>query len=488
MTSTQLVREIAVVRDLSQEPGRRAFAAAAIADGGVASTAAPSSANDPAARMFGYETRHVDALRWDGTGSRSGTITYLDDECVEQYVGQQKWIAYDRRELGSVRTDIGDQVRIARRGNSVAVEPIGPNRLQDSGVREACSGMFLVRTTAIDAGEIKALGADVAERYGARAEAAAAGMSLEFRAAARLDAIAAAPESFYGLEPAALLSGPVAGAVRLAVLVRSNRPEAALDAERALVLFAAMLASDADAIAIDDTGAIFSADQLAVLATRNETRADAFAFAVAAAQRQWPAPHLWSSGRQGVCDELVVCFARPWRADFAARFLTRELGGFTDAANSSEDPIVPSGGELSSDVDDGEDGPLRRLASLWYETVDVDVAFLDVDRLPKDGERGVAGRQDLAAVLGRPVASAIVIAFGNRGPDTESETFGLEMRRAETLATALAASFAARGESVTTDVAGALYAASDLLTLALRRCGKSVSWSARVAALAAGAS
>jgi hypothetical protein len=487
MTPAQLVREIAVVRDVSQEPARRAFAAAALADGEFVSATA-SSANDPAARMFGYETRHADALRWDGTGSRSGTITYLDDERVEQYVGQQKWIAYDRHELGSVRTDIGDQVRIARRGGSVAVEPIGPNRLQDSGVREARSGMFVLRTTAIEVSEIEALGGDAAERYGARAEAAADGMTVEFRGAARLDAIAVAPESFDGFEPAALLSGPIAGAVRLAVQVRSNRPEAALDAERALVLFAAMLASDADAIAIDDTGAIFSADQLSVLATRNETRADAFAFAVAAAQRQWSAPQMWSSGRQGVCDELVVCFGRPWRADFAARFLARELAGFADAANSNVDPIVPSGGKLSSDVKDGEDGPLRRLASLWYETVDIDVAFLDVDRLSKDGEPGIAGRQDLAAVLGRPVASAIVIAFGNRGPDTESEDFGLEMRRAETLATALAASFAARGESVTTDVGGTLYAASDLLTLALRRCGKSVSWSARVAALGVGAS
>jgi hypothetical protein len=488
MTPAQLVREIAVVRDASEEPARRAFAAAALADGKAASPTA-GSANDPAARMFGYEMRHADASFWDGTGSRSGTITYLDDERVEQYVGQQKWIAYDRRELGSARTDIGDQVRIARRGSSVAVESIGPNRLQDStatGVREACSGMFVLRMTAIDAAEIEALGADVAERYNAHAQAAADGISLEFRAAARLDVIAAAPASFDGFEPAALLSGPITGAVRLAVLVRSNRLEAALDAERALVLFAAMLASDGDAIAIDDTGAIFCADQLSVLATRNETRADAFAFAVAAAQRQWPAPQMWSSGRQGVCDELVVCFGRAWRADFAARFLARELAGFADAANSNEDPIVPSGGELSSDIEEGEDGSLRRLASLSYETVDIDVAFLDADRLRRD--RGIAGRQDLAAVLCRPVASAIVIAFGNSGPDTDSEDFGLEMRRAETLATALAASFAARGESVTTDVSGTLYAASDLLALALRRCGKSVSWGARVAAVRAGTS
>lgn len=486
MTPAELTREIAVVRDAAQEPARRAFAAAALADGDVVPRTSGAAAN-PATRMFGYEIRHAEALAWDGRGSRSGTITYLDDERVEQYVGQQRWIAYRRADFGRAALQIGDQVRVARRGDAVAVEAIGPNRLQDGAsavAREACSGMLVLRTTAFASDDLESFARDVAARYEARAIDGADSVTIEFRGAAFLDAFVVSCDPFADVALTALLTEPIAGAVRLSLRVQSNRLEAALDAERALVLFAAMLANDAEAIAVDDTGAVFSADGLSLLATRNEMRADAFAFAAAAAQAQCPPQQMWSSDRVGISDELVVCFARPWRADFAARFLARELAGFADGAAAAADPIVPAEGEMFADA--AGEVAQHRLAVLHYETVEIELTFLDVERQRDDPLVGIAARADIEVLLGGPVACAIVIAFGNRGADTESEQFRLEMRRAETLATALAASFAARGESVTTDVIGTLYAASDLLTLALRRCGKSVSWSYRAAALAAG--
>ena len=143
MRTAQLLRDIALVRDASAETARRAFAAVALAAGDVGVPAAGALA-DAGVRMFGFETRHDDALLWDGRGARSGTITYADAERVEQYVGQQRWVAYRRRDLADFAHEVGDQVRIARRGDAAVVETTGPNRLQNgSAVREASSGMYV---------------------------------------------------------------------------------------------------------------------------------------------------------------------------------------------------------------------------------------------------------------------------------------------------------------------------------------------------------
>jgi hypothetical protein len=485
MRWAEAAREIATIRDPSQAPARRAFAAAALAAG--EDPVRKQVAADPSIRMFGFDVRHDDAAPWDGRSMRSGTLTYVDDERVEQYVGQQKWIAYRRGELGNFRHELGDQVKITRRGEDVAIEAIGPNRLQDTNsapVREVFSGMVVLRSIDFQTGEIDSLGQAVAERYSALARGDAGRVELEFRGGARLTVIEADAEPYAAFGESALITEPIAAALRLTVAVRSNKLDAALDAERALVLFAAMLASEGEAVAIDDAGAVFSADQLYVLGSRNEMRADAFAFAVAAAQRQWPVSQVWLSGREGVCDELTVFSTRPWRADFAATFLKRQLAGLGDAARYNDDPIVPVNREMFAGDKRGEPGSLERLAMLSYEKVDVEIAFIDVTCAGDDIREHLESRKDVEAVLGRPIASAVIVAFGNRDNDTESDLFGLEMRRAETLATVLAAAFAERGDCVAGDVAGALYAAHDLFELALRRCGKSTSWNARVASFA----
>jgi hypothetical protein len=480
---TQLMREIAIVRDGSQDPARRAFAAAVLAadDGAEPEPRAP----DAAQRMFAFGTRHDAAPVWDSRGPRSGTLTYVDDERVEQYVGPQRWISYRRSDLGQFPAAVGDQVRISTRGAVPVVEAIGPNRLEESTssvVREVRSGLVVFRTTPIEAAEVESSAQAVAERYGAESRADADTVQLDFRSSAGLIVAPAGPETDATARAEALFAQPLPGIRRLEVCVRSNRLEAALDAERALMLLAAMLVSEADGIAVDDTGAIFSADALALLGSRNQMRADAFDFVAAAARRRWPAEPAWLSEREGVCDELTVCYAQPWRDDFAARFLERELTGLTDGAAFNGDPVVPTSGELFASDEHVESGSFRRLAALRYETVEIEIGFIDVRESGADARPSLAARKDIEALLGRPVASAVVIAFGNRGSETESDRFRLEMCRAETLATTLAASFAARGEALATDVRGVLYSAAELLPLALRRCGKSAAWSARAAA------
>jgi len=479
----QAVRELATIRDVSAGPARRAFAAATLAADDE--PARSEVAADPSMRMFGFDTRHDDATPWDGRGMRSGTVTYLDDERVEQYVGQQKWIAYRRADLNDFGVELGDQLKIAQRGNAVFCEAVGPNRLKSSSsapVREVSSGMVLVRTHEASGDEIASLAGAVAERYGALTRSSDAAIVLDFGSAAQLAVVPLGFAEYAEFGESALLGEPVAAAFRLTVTVRSNKLDAALEAERALVLFAAMLASNGEAIAVDDSGAIFSADQLYSLGTRNEMRADAFGFTAAAARRQWPVPQRWFSGRGGVCDELTVFSIRPWRADFAASFLQQQLGGLADAARYNDDPVIPPDQDVFDADERGEAGSLQRLATLSYATVDIDVSFVDVSSADADMRDLVESRKAIEGVLGRPIASAIVIAYGNRDDDTASAQFELEMRRAETLATVLAAAFAERGDSAGADVAGALYAASELRELALRRCGKSASWNARVAA------
>lgn len=482
MSAAQLLRDIALVRDASGESAHRAFAAVSLAAGEVVVQA--GTVADAGERMFGFERRHDDAVPWDGRAARSGTITYVDAERVEQYVGQQRWVAYRRRDLADFAHDVGDQVRIARRGDSAVVETTGPNRLRNgSGVREASSGICVFRTTAIELAEIVAVAGAVGERYGGSVTDGEGGAAIVFRGTAQLTIEPAATESDEAGRLSALLSDAVAGAVRLTVTARSNKLEATLDAERALTLSAAMLAAEADAVALDDSGAIFSADALYGLATRNEMRADAFAFAAAAARREWPAPQTWLSGRGGICAELVVFSSRPWRADFASTFLRRELSGLADGGRHSSDPIVPDRGDVFPFEAGDEAAGYTKLATLSYETVDLDVGFVDGTRAGDELRTAIEARKDVEALLVRPIAGAVVFAFGNCGDDTESAVFALEMRRAETLATTLAAAFAARGDAVAADIMGTLYSADELRVLALRRSGTSVSWSARVNAL-----
>jgi len=479
MNSVPAAREIAIIRD-SGEPGRRAFSAAALSAGDFLTGG--GSADDSATRMFGFDTPHAAALPWDGRSARSGTITYVDDERVEQYVGAQTWIAYCRSDFGVFVNGVGDQVRIARRGNAVSVDVIGSNRLEASRsapAREASSGIHVLRATEFSAEEVEAFAASVAERYQAAVNSSAEAVRLDFRGAAQLVVAPVDASTFIDSAAVALMSQPVAAALRIATVVRSNKLEAALEAERALILLAAMLTSEAEAVAVDDGGAIFSPEQLYGLGTRNEMRADVFSFMAAAAQRQAP-PQVWFSERSGICDELTVFSSRPWRADFAATFLERQLNGLAQAGRETGDPIVPPDGRIFSSGERGGRGGRERLATLAYETVEVDLAFLDVAGAGDDLRARIAARPDVGAMLGRPIAHAIVIAYGNSAAAASAPGFALDMRRAETVATALAAAFAQRGEAVATDVVGALYAVDDLVALALRRCGKSVSWAARV--------
>jgi hypothetical protein len=344
--------------------------------------------------------------------------------------------------------------------------------------------MCIFRTTPIELAEIVAVAGAVGERYAGSITAAETGAVIAFRGAAQLTIVQAAIDSDEGIRLSALLSDAVAGAVRLSVTARSNKLEAALDAERALTLCAAMLTAEADAVAIDDTRAIFSADALYGLGTRNEMRADAFAFVAAAARREWPAPQAWFSGRGGICAELAVFSSRPWRAEFASTFLRRELGGLAAGGRHSGDPIVPDRGDVFSVEDADVTAGCVKLATLSYDTVDVDVGFVDGTQAGDELRAAIEARTDVAALLGRPIAGVVVFAFGNRGDDTESDVFALEMRRAETLVTTLAAAFAARGDAVAADIMGALYSADELRILALRRSGTSVSWNARVNSLA----
>jgi hypothetical protein len=436
--------------------------------------------------MFGFDTRHADALPWDGRGMRSGTITYIDDECVEQYVGQQKWIAYGLDELGAFEGEVGDQLRISRRGTGVAIEAIGPNRLDGEAAangREVSSGMFVLRVTDFSAEEVESTAGAVAERYSAKLLAGDLGLVLEFRAAARLEIMPQAVDAFAHVDESGVLREPVAGALRLTVSVRSDKLEAAAEAEHALVLFAAMVTSDAEALALDDTGAIFSSEGLYGLGTRNEMRADAFAFAAAAAKRQWPAPHFSISARPAIYDELTVYSSRPWRADFAARFIEREVDALVQAANDNDDPVVCEEGDFVAPDERGAAGELERLMILSYETVEVEIGFVVGTCIDDRLRSSFDGRKDVEALLGRPIASAVVFTIAPRDPHAESDVSALELRRAETVVTALAAMIAGRGEAVAADVSGAVYAADDLLRAALRRSGKSASWNARAASL-----
>jgi hypothetical protein len=343
--------------------------------------------------------------------------------------------------------------------------------------------MVLFLTSELDSTEIESSACAVAERYSASLIDGAEGPSLDFKGGARLRVMPAALDAFDGADEAArVLAEPIAAALRLEVTIRSNRPDAALEAERALVLCAALFTSEGRALAIDDTGAIFSAGQLYALGVRSEVRADTFAFAAAAAQRLRPLPDSATSRRQDDRDELTLFCGLTWRADFASSHLEHALEELADAAERSEDPIVPVKGAFCTEGERGEPGTLQPLVRLAYETVELEVAFLAVTPAGDGVHPLVAARRDVEVLLRGPIQSALVFTFWNRDGDAKSERSALEMRRADTLATALAAIFARRGDCIAADAAGSLYDLEDLLALALHRRGKAASWTARVAA------
>ena len=147
---------------------------------------------------------------------------------------------------------------------------------------------------------------------------------------------------------------------------------------------------------------------------------------------------------------------------FAPR--TRRSGRWRPPQQRSDRPR--SLGDLF-EFEDGE-GPAEyaKLATLSYETVDIDIGYIDRARSGDELRAVFEGRTDVEALLGRPIASAVVFAFGNRGEDTESDLFALEMRRAETMVTTLAVAFAARGDALAADIMGEFYSAGELGTLA----------------------
>jgi hypothetical protein len=119
---------------------------------------------------------------------------------------------------------------------------------------------------------------------------------------------------------------------------------------------------------------------------------------------------------------------------------------------------------------------------LSYDTVDIEVSFLDASVASGDPGAFVAARSEVEALLSGPIRSVLVFSLGIRGEAADSEQGSLEMRRADALVTTLAAICARRGECIASDAAGTLYDLDELLAAALHRRGKAASWRARVAA------
>ncbi|MGP6159081.1 MAG: hypothetical protein ACLPYS_16490 [Vulcanimicrobiaceae bacterium] len=482
----RLKRRIATLRDRSQTAAQRALAGAFLAAELSSSQTVddgPVSKPDASQRMFEYGVFHERALPWDGRGPRSGTITYVASDRVEQYVGQQVWIAYAGGELNDFTPELGDQVRVVRRADRVEAERIAANRLEGGAAdREARSGMTLFFACELDPSETQSTAQAVAERYASTASAVENGFVLESKGAARLEVRPLEPASSSAASHAAhVLQLPPAGAVRLEVAVRSNRADAALEAERALMLSAALLTADQQAVGVDDTGAVFAAEDLYVLGSENQTRADSFAFVAAAASSIWPAAPGVRSPSEGACDELIVFWDSQWRADFALSFLRRALDELAEGAERSGDPVVPVEGEICGDDERGESGTFQPLLRLFYETVAIEAAFVAVSAQAGELAAPLGARADVEALLGRPVRSALVFSLRPRGEDAESETFGLDLRRADAFVTGLAAICARRADCIASDAAATLYDVDELLALALHRRGKASSWRARVA-------
>jgi hypothetical protein len=485
VSAARFKRAIGSLRDRSRPADERALAGAILADelaGGAAAVASPALNADPAQRMFEYGVLHERAIPWDGRSARSGTITYVALDRVEQYVGQQVWIAYAAADLADYSPEMGDQVRIISRGGSVSLERTAANRLQSGAPsREARSGTTLFFASPVEWAEIESTAQSVAERHSAALSCGEPAASLDFQGAARLSLELLEPGTLPALQAAAsVLELPVIAAVRLEVTVRSNHSGPALLAERALTLCAALLTSEGQAVGIDDSGAVFSTAELYLLGIQNEVRADTFAFAAAAARRAFPPPARSLSQDETALDEVAVYSALPWRADFALSSLQRALEELADGGARTGDPIVPPQGAFCGPEERGDPGTLQPLVHLSYEAVQIDISF--VAGTAAKGPGSFSERADIGALLGRPIRSVLVFALRARGDETGSDQFFLEMNRADAFVTALAAICARRGDCIAADAGGSLYDLDALLALALHRRGRAASWNARVAA------
>jgi hypothetical protein len=484
VSAARLRREIGSLRDRARGDDERAlagaFLAAELAGGAVAN---PEASAGPSQRMFEYGILHERATAWDGRSPRSGTITYVASGRVEQYAGQQVWVAYSPAELGDYSPEMGDQVRIARRGGAVAVEHVAPNRLgSDAPGREARSGMTLYLASPVEWAELEATARSVAQRHSGGLTAGEPKASLDFKGAALEMELREPDASSAVVAAASILELPIAASVRLEVTVHSNKAAAARTAECALTLCAALLTSEGNALGSDDSGAIFSAEELYALGAQNEARGTAFAFAAAAARRAFP-PAGDAAGRdEDALDELTLYSALAWRADFALSALQRALDGLADGASRTGDPVVPTDGAFFGPEERGEPGTLQPLVQLYYDTVQVEVSFLDATAASPGAGSSGEDRPDVSVLLGRPVKSVLLFALRRRGEEAASEQSTVEMNRADAFVTALAALCARRGDCVAADAGGSLYDPDALLALALHRRGKASSWSARVAA------
>ena len=188
------------------------------------------------------------------------------------------------------------------------------------------------------------------------------------------------------------------------------------------------------------------------------------------------------SERPEVFDELTVYASSAWRADFAAAFFSRVFETLDDAARRTGDPVVPAHVRVFCAPECGEPGTLQPLLSLAFETVELEVAFLDATMPSAAAAAAQNTRADVAALLGADIKSAIVIMLSRRSTDAECEESVVESHRADALAIALAAAFARRRQCVAFDAAGAPFSGEELIDLALQRRGKSASWTARVTA------
>ena len=470
MEPTRLRASLATLTDRARSAADRALAATFLASeiaSGEPIVTSGTPSNDPAQRMFAYGVRHPDAAPWDGRGTRSGTITSIAVDRIEQYVGGGRWVAYDPQVFGATVPDIGDQVRIARRNGAVEIERIGPNRLAGTrtDAREASSGMLVLRCAPLDEGEIEETLEAVARRYDGTLTVDGESARIEIGDAAACRLRLVSDQMLPDYDPSALLPGAIEAAIRLDAAVRSDRAGAALGAERAMILCAALLTTGAPAVAIDDAGAVFSAERLYELAARNETRADAFTFAAAAAQRVHPPSP--AAFFEGVADELTLFSSRPSRADSAFVSLRRVLTHIAAAAAASEDPLVPPQLAVPAIEDRGEPGEAQWLVQLAYERVEIAVAFVDATATDASLAAAVGSRSDVEAILGDAIRSAVVFTVSTR--DTGGADDGLELRRADAFVTALAASFARREDAIASDASGRLYAVDDLVDLALHR-------------------
>jgi hypothetical protein len=458
LNATELQRALALVRDAGRDPGQRALTAAFLAAN--SSLDAPDSEElpaDPSQRMFAYGIMHAGATPWDGRSMRTGTITYVSSDRVEQYVGNRTWIAYTAHLFGETMPRLGDQLRIARRNGAIEFEHIAPNRFAATPmVRNASSGMVIVRRTPLEKNEIEETAASVARRYAASFSVTPESVIIDFAGGA-------------SCRITTTLAGPT-GEIRLEVAVRSDLAEEALQAERALLLSAALLTLDGDSFAIDDSSAIFTAECLLALAETNSMRADAFVFAAAVAQSQQTPSQ--TQIFDGFLDELTLFFARPLRAEDARSTLTRAFNGLLESAHSCEDPIVPPySAPVSPEPLAAGDEP-QLMLHLAYDTVEIFVAYIDAESASEQVMARLAARTDVEALLGGTIRSSLTFAVAGRGDDVASDRFALEMRRADAFVTALAASVAHGEAAIASDALGTLYASDDLLQFTLHRCGR----------------